>query len=129
MVESQVLGAKGSYMSKSNAAEQVCSSFTVRETAGVKYPVFETVVRTDDPKAWKIAKARELLDRYERGELDAVRFGAGEGLIVKMEYVETFPKVPVESEEERAFYGSDFKRLTRLVVVSFVPATTPLKVV
>ena len=99
----------------------------VEEAPGATIPKVETLVRTDDPKAWKIAKSRELLDRVECGELDGARCEFS-GNLPKMTYVEVFPPRAPKSEEERARLGDRVCDL-RLVCVSFAPKTPKLEVV
>lgn len=109
-------------------AAEVITREWVEEIHGAQVPKAETVVRTDDVQGWKIAKARDILDRIERGDLIGGRFEFCH-YMPAMVYVENFPPVPVESEEERAQLGSDMKRTVRLVRVTFEPKTPKLEVV
>lgn len=113
---------------QTNAAETIVREWT-EEHHGVVIPKAETLVRTDDIQGWKIAKARELLERIERGELDGARCSfAFSGNCEKMSYVEvSMPRAP-KNEEERERLG-DRVCDVRMIIVSFEPKTPALKVV
>ena len=79
-------------------------------------------------QGWKIAKARDIIDRIERGELTGGRWEFNANLPA-MVYVECFPTMVIANEEERKALESDMKRVVRLVRVTFEPKTPKLEVV